>query len=53
MACHSDETLKILDEGGDVSAEEKRILGGFRWNRNEVVVHSDEAVSVGLAFGTI
>lgn len=53
MACHSDDTLRILGEGGDVSDEERRILGGFRWNRNEVVVHSDEAVSVGSAFGSI
>lgn len=48
MACHSEDSLRILKEGGDVSEEEKRILGGFRWNRNEVVVHSDETVSTGL-----
>lgn len=48
MACHSDDSLRILNEGGGVSDEERRILGGFRWNRNEVVVHSDETVSNSL-----
>lgn len=50
MACHSDDTLRIMHEGGGVSDEEKMILGGFRWNRNEVVVHSDEAVRTSLIF---
>lgn len=45
MACHSDDTLRIMSEGEGITEDEKRILGGFRWNKNEVVVHSDEAVS--------
>lgn len=53
MACHTDDTLRILNEGGGVSEEEKRILGGFRWSRNEVVVHSDENVSTDVALGPV
>ena len=44
FACHSDDALKIMSAGGGVTREEERILGGFRWSRNEVIVHSDEIV---------
>ena len=42
FACHSDtalETLHIPEMN-----EERRILGVFKWNRNEVVLHSDTKV---------
>ncbi|TFY55666.1 hypothetical protein EVG20_g9232 [Dentipellis fragilis] len=39
LACHSDQALKILS---GPTGEEARILGGFRWSQNEVVVHADE-----------
>jgi Flavin containing amine oxidoreductase len=44
MATHADTTLSILKAGGGVSIDEERILGGFEWNRNEAVVHSDTKV---------
>jgi predicted NAD/FAD-binding protein len=44
MATHTDVTLNILKAGGGVSADEERILGGFEWNKNEAVVHSDTSV---------
>ena len=49
LACHSDTALDILRTGG-ITDEEDRILGQFSWNRNEVVLHSDEAVSLGVKF---
>ncbi|KAI9058484.1 FAD/NAD(P)-binding domain-containing protein [Trametes sanguinea] len=42
MACHTDTTVDILNAGGGMSADETRILGKFKWNRNEAVLHSDE-----------
>ncbi|KAJ3015441.1 hypothetical protein NUW54_g1049 [Trametes sanguinea] len=44
MACHTDTTVDILNAGGGMSAEETRILGKFKWNRNEAVLHRDERV---------
>ncbi|EIW81163.1 FAD/NAD(P)-binding domain-containing protein [Coniophora puteana RWD-64-598 SS2] len=41
LACHSDTALAILNAGEGVTSEEKKILGRFSWNRNEVVLHSD------------
>lgn len=41
MACHSDIALSILKEGGDIRPEEEKILGMFKWNKNESVLHSD------------
>src|SRR5690242_12577470 len=43
LACHSDTALRIL-EAGNVTKEEKEVLGMFEWNRNEVVLHSDPAL---------
>ncbi|KAI5123464.1 hypothetical protein M0805_008834 [Coniferiporia weirii] len=40
LACHSDTALEIL-RAGDITSEEERILGKFRWNKNEAVLHSD------------
>jgi predicted NAD/FAD-binding protein len=44
LATHADTTLSILQAGGGVSIDEERILGGFEWHQNEVVVHSDTKV---------
>lgn len=44
LACHSDTSLAILKAGG-ISKDEQRILSGFQWNGNEVVVHSDKQVN--------
>ncbi|KAG6810251.1 hypothetical protein H0H93_015101, partial [Arthromyces matolae] len=47
LACHSDDAMRILRngegvEGGTgITLEEERVLGAFRWIRNEVVLHSD------------
>ncbi|TFK27617.1 amine oxidase [Coprinopsis marcescibilis] len=40
LACHSDTALEIL-EAGNSTGEERRILGEFKWNQNEVILHSD------------
>ncbi|KIM28926.1 hypothetical protein M408DRAFT_125397 [Serendipita vermifera MAFF 305830] len=44
LATHSDTTLQILSAGGLVTEEERRVLGGFSWTKNEAVLHSDTAV---------
>ena len=41
VACHSDTALEILNAGEGVTEKEKKILGRFRWNRNEAILHSD------------
>ena len=46
MACHADTTLAILRAGGGVTREEENILGGFQWNKNVAVIHSDTKVSL-------
>ena len=46
MACHADASLAILKAGGEVTREEESILGGFQWNKNVAVVHSDTKVSL-------
>ena len=45
MACHADASLAILKAGGEVTREEENILGGFQWNKNVAVIHSDTKVS--------
>lgn len=45
MATHTDVTMAILREGGGVTEAEEKIIGGFQWNNNEAVVHSDTSVS--------
>ena len=41
LACHSDEALALL---GDPSADESRLLGSVRYQRNHVVLHTDAAL---------
>jgi len=45
MASHSETTLRILENGGQATLEEKAILGGFKWTQNPTVLHSDVSVS--------
>ena len=45
FACHSDTTVGILKAGDEMTSEEARILGLFKWNKNEAVLHSDVQVS--------
>jgi predicted NAD/FAD-binding protein len=40
MACHADETLRIL--GDDATQSEKEILGGFEFSSNSAVLHGDK-----------
>ena len=46
MACHADASLVILRAGGGVTREEESILGGFQWNKNVAVIHSDTKASL-------
>ena len=39
MACHADQTLSIL--GDAATPLERKVLGAFRYQRNEAVLHSD------------
>jgi predicted NAD/FAD-binding protein len=41
LACHSDQALRVL---GDASETERAILGRIRYQRNEVVLHTDVGV---------
>ena len=38
LACHADTTLSLLK---DCSANERRVLGGIRFRRNRIVLHTD------------
>ena len=44
FTCHSNDALRILDTGSGATPTERDVLGAFRWNRNEVWLHSDENV---------
>ncbi|KAI0264010.1 FAD/NAD(P)-binding domain-containing protein [Gloeopeniophorella convolvens] len=44
FACHSEDSLKLLEAGKCATAEERKVLGAFRWSRNEVWLHSDESL---------
>lgn len=39
LATHADQALKIL--GGDAGAQERRVLGAFRYQENRAVLHGD------------
>jgi predicted NAD/FAD-binding protein len=41
FACHSDQALRLL---GDASATERAVLGAIRYQRNEVLLHTDTRV---------
>jgi len=41
FACHADQALAML---ADPSAEERALLGAFRYTRNETILHSDAAL---------
>jgi predicted NAD/FAD-binding protein len=44
LACHSDQALSVLH---DPSVEEREVLGAIPYQRNRVVVHSDDSVMPG------
>ena len=41
LACHSDQSLALLD---DASAAEREVLGAIRYHRNRAVLHTDTTV---------
>jgi predicted NAD/FAD-binding protein len=41
LACHSDQSLALLS---DASLAEREVLGAVRYQRNQAVLHTDEAV---------
>jgi len=41
LACHADQALGMLD---DPTAEERSLLGAFRYTRNHAVLHRDEGL---------
>lgn len=45
LATHSDTSLKMLQNGSGMTANEEAILGSFAWNQNRAVLHTDVNVS--------
>ena len=41
IATHADQALKMLT---DASADERRVLGAFRYSRNEAILHNDSGL---------
>ncbi|WP_237152067.1 NAD(P)/FAD-dependent oxidoreductase [Oryzibacter oryziterrae] len=39
LACHADQALAVLEQPTE---EERRVLGAFRYNSNETILHGDE-----------
>lgn len=52
MACHADASLAILRAGGEATREEESILGGFQWNKNVAIIHSDTKVRGAIQRGS-
>jgi predicted NAD/FAD-binding protein len=48
LACHSGTAIQLLSNSGQITPDEKAILGGFQWTQNRVVLHSDISVSTAL-----
>ena len=44
LACHSDQSLALLQAGHDVTADERRVLGAIRYHPNRALLHTDTAV---------
>ena len=42
FACHSDQALRLL---ADASDAEREVLGAIRYQRNDVVLHTDTAAA--------
>lgn len=48
MATHSDTALSLMKGGYGLTALEAKLLSSFRWNYNDVILHSDIGVSADL-----
>jgi predicted NAD/FAD-binding protein len=48
LACHSGTAVQLLSNSGQITPDEKLILGGFQWTQNRTVLHSDISVSFAL-----
>ena len=44
LACHSDQSLALLQAGGDATPAEQRVLGAIRYQPNRALLHTDTAV---------
>ena len=44
LACHSDQSLALLQAGGDAMPAEQRVLGAIRYHPNRALLHTDTAV---------
>jgi predicted NAD/FAD-binding protein len=48
LACHSGTATQLLSNSGQITPDERSILGGFQWTQNSVVLHSDISVRTAL-----
>ncbi|GHB29871.1 NAD/FAD-binding protein [Pseudovibrio japonicus] len=44
LACHADQALAILNEEGDATPAERKILGSIRYQRNIAILHRDKSL---------
>ncbi len=44
LACHSDQSLALLQAGNDATADERSVLGAIRYHPNHALLHTDTAV---------